>query len=115
MKIRPVVIMFHADRNDEANIHFFSNFVKLSENITAYTRNRKPLEVSEGKSFMDRYWSLKLHASKIENTLKNKVYVTFTKAVRSFNYEVLRCVYRNLLVACEGCPQGEEHHQYNLT
>jgi len=96
-------------------IFTFRNFVKLSENITARTRNRPPLEVNEGKNFMNRYLSPKLHASKIEITLKNKFCVTFPKVFPNINQEVLRCVYRNLLVACEGCPQGEDYHQYNLT
>jgi hypothetical protein len=73
-------------------IFTFSNFVKLSENITSHMRNRQPLEVTEGKSVMDRYFSPKFHASKIENTLKDKVYVTsFPKVVPDVKYEVLRC------------------------
>jgi hypothetical protein len=91
MKIRPVVMLFHADGNDEANIHF-RNFVKLSEIITAHTRNRQPLEVSEWESFTDRYWSCKLHASKIENTLNDKFFVIFPKVAPNINQEVLRCV-----------------------
>jgi len=114
MKIRPVVVLFHVDVYDEANIHF-CNFVKLSKNITSHMRNRPPLELNEGKSFTDRFLSPKLHASKIEITLKDKVYVVFPKVVPNIKYEVLRCVYRNLIVACEVCPQGEEHHQYNFT
>ena len=77
--------------------------------------NRPALEINEGKFVMDRYLSPNFHTSKFENrkvlfpALKD--YVTFPEVVPDINKEVLRWVYTNLLVACERCPQGEEHHQ----
>jgi len=43
----------------------FSNFVNLSNNITAHTTNRPPLAVAEGKSAMDKFLIPKLHDFKI--------------------------------------------------
>jgi len=71
-------------------IFTFRNFVNLSKIIIAHTRNRPLLEVNEGKSVMDRYWSPKPHASKIENTLNYTVCVTFPKVFRNLNQEALR-------------------------
>ena len=57
-------------RTDMTKLIFtFRSFVKLSNNIAAYTRNRVPLEVTEGKNFTDRYLSPKLHSSKNANTI----------------------------------------------
>ena len=50
-------------------IFTFRNFMKLSKNITIQKRNRAPLEVIEGKSFVDKYLSPKLNSSNSENTI----------------------------------------------
>jgi len=70
---------------------------------------------------MDKYLIPKLHDSTNEkriilgSKLEDKVYVTFPSVVLDLNQEILRCVYRNLLVECEGGPHEEEHHQHSVT
>jgi hypothetical protein len=78
-------------RTDITKLIFtFRNFVKMSKNIAAHKTNRPPLVVIVGKSFLDKYFSPKIHSYKIENKLKDKFYVTFPKVAPNVNQELLR-------------------------